>query len=316
MSSGHDDGLPEEHEEHANHEAWVIPYADLLTLLMAMFIALFAMSTVDVSKAKAVAAGFNDALNGPSLDKGVFSAASNDTPLSASGAAANSTPSGGTVGLDTPNSKLKQFADQHTNLQAAHTVEQQSLRAVEKQIQQKAAQLGLAGKLNLTLEDNGLVVTLLTDQVLFDSGSALVKPQGDNLLQVVEQALTGIDNPLEIIGYTDSNPINSAQYPSNWELSSARADAVVRFFESIGMDRTRMNPKGRADLDPVASNATPEGQAQNRRVEIVVQSKLIARALADANLTSKAVSNAKTNPIGSPVGNPVPTGITPTFGSR
>src|SRR3954452_10744556 len=73
MSSGHDDGLlPEEHEEHVNHEAWVIPYADLLTLLMAMFIALFAMSTDDMDKFKSLSLGFNEALGGGELSTGVF----------------------------------------------------------------------------------------------------------------------------------------------------------------------------------------------------------------------------------------------------
>src|SRR4051812_16121473 len=80
MSSGHDDGLlPEEHEEHANHEAWVIPYADLLTLLMAMFIALFAMSTVDMSKFKQLAIGFNEALGGGKLDTNVFAGSKNNS---------------------------------------------------------------------------------------------------------------------------------------------------------------------------------------------------------------------------------------------
>src|SRR5215813_11332173 len=99
MSHGHDEGLPEEHEEHANHEAWVIPYADLLTLLMAMFIALFAMSTVDMSKFKALAVGFNEALNGPSLDNGVFSKTAGNSPLNDGGAGLNPDLTGGAMGV-------------------------------------------------------------------------------------------------------------------------------------------------------------------------------------------------------------------------
>src|SRR5438105_13271622 len=100
MSHGGDDGeLHEEHEEHVNHEAWVIPYADLLTLLMAMFIALFAMSTVDTSKFKALAIGLNEALNGPSLDTGVFSHTPGPSPLDGAGNGLSPQP-GGAVGPD------------------------------------------------------------------------------------------------------------------------------------------------------------------------------------------------------------------------
>ena len=85
MSHGADDGLPEEHEEHVNHEAWVIPYADLLTLLMAMFVALFAMSTVDMDKFKSLSIGFNEALGGGDLATGVFDPSKGDGPLDGQG---------------------------------------------------------------------------------------------------------------------------------------------------------------------------------------------------------------------------------------
>src|SRR5215468_1101105 len=89
MSHGGDDGLPEEHEEHVNHEAWVIPYADLLTLLMAMFIALFAISSVDTNKFQALARGFSNALGGGHLDSGIGGAARSQIPVVGSGGGAN-----------------------------------------------------------------------------------------------------------------------------------------------------------------------------------------------------------------------------------
>src|SRR5689334_22027867 len=138
--SGGGDELEEEHEEHANHEAWVIPYADLLTLLMAMFIALFAMSTVDTSKFKALAIGFNEALNGPSLDSGVFSHSPGDSPLDGSGSGLSPQP-GGAVGPDhQPKSDkvLETLAQQHANLEAQRSVERQSLEGVEKKIKSEA----------------------------------------------------------------------------------------------------------------------------------------------------------------------------------
>jgi chemotaxis protein MotB len=156
----------------------------------------------------------------------------------------------------------------------------------------------------MRLEERGLVVTVVTDQVLFDAGSATIKPEGDGVLRVVGSSLATIDNPILIEGHTDSRPISTSQYPSNWELSSGRAGSVARFFESIGIDRARLRPEGLADLFPVGSNDTAEGRAKNRRVEIVVQSKLVDRALRDAGLTNKPVAGGE-DPIGSPVGSPV-----------
>jgi chemotaxis protein MotB len=306
MSHGGGDGLPEEHEEHANHEAWVIPYADLLTLLMAMFIALFAMSTVDMTKFKALAIGFNEALDGPSLDKGVFSKTSGDSPLDGTGSGV-SPQSGGAVGPDSqPKSQkvLESLVKQHADLEAQKSVERHALEGVEKAIRTRAGELGVAGELQMRLEERGLVVTVVTDQVLFDAGSATVKPEGDAVLRVVAGSLATIDNPILIEGHTDSRPISTAQYPSNWELSSGRAGSVARYFESIGIDRARLRPEGLADLFPVGSNDTAEGRAKNRRVEIVVQSKLVDRALRDAGLTNAPAAGHE-DPIGAPVGDPV-----------
>jgi chemotaxis protein MotB len=316
MSGGGDDGLPEEHEEHVNHEAWVIPYADLLTLLMAMFIALFAMSTVDMSKFKALAIGFNEALDGPSMSSGVFSKTNGDSAINGEGNGATALQGGaGKTGPDTQpntNSVLQTLADQHTALQAEKMVERQSLQGVEQKIAQQAKLLGLSNKLSMRLEDRGLVVTVVTDRVLFDSGSAVLKPEGTNVLSLVGSALKAVDNPILIEGYTDSNPISNSIYPSNWELSSGRAGSVARYFETMGLDRTRLRPEGLADLDPVASNATPDGRARNRRVEIVVQSKLVDEALANAGLAPGETSNTNTTaPIRHPVGNPVDNQVAP-----
>src|SRR3954451_8844131 len=196
MSAAGGDGLPEEHEEHANHEAWVIPYADLLTLLMAMFIALFAMSTVDTSKFKALAIGFNEALDGPSLDKGVFSKTSGDSPLDGTGSGV-SPETGGAVGPDQqPKSQkvLETLVKQHADLEAQKSVERQSLEGVEKQIQSQAGRLGVAGEVQMRLEERGLVVTVVTDQVLFAAGSAEIKGEGEQVLRVVADSLATIDN--------------------------------------------------------------------------------------------------------------------------
>jgi chemotaxis protein MotB len=316
VSGGGDDGLPqEEHEEHVNHEAWVIPYADLLTLLMAMFIALFAMSTVDLDKFKEFAVGVNEAFGGGKLETGVFSSSAGDSTLDGQGSGLSPQP-GGAVGPDRqPNSDrvVEELLEQRTTREAQRSVERETLEEVEHAIEQRAGEQGLAGQLNLRLEARGLVVTVVTDQVLFDAGSADLRAEGEGLLRVVGEALQDVDNPILIEGHTDSVPISTEAFPSNWELSSGRAGSVARFFEALGVDRARLRPEGLADLFPIASNDTVEGRAKNRRVEIVVQSKLVDRALRDAGVSRDSPTTTTTPAVGAPVEDPVDNEVAPNL---
>lgn len=293
MSHGGDEGLPEEHEEHVNHEAWVIPYADLLTLLMAMFIALFAMSSVDMDKFKEMSIGFNEALGGGELSTGVFDPADGgEGPLEGDGSGLTNLP-GGEVGPDRQpdaDAVLASLLQNRQDLQVEHATEQESLEGIKREIEQQAEAGGFGTDLTLEQRERGLVVTVVTDRVLFATARADLNPDGLGLLSLVGEALKGIDNNLIIEGHTDSRPITSAVYPSNWELSTARAGAVARYFESLGIAETRLRPAGRAATDPIADNATAEGQARNRRVVIIVESKLVAATLDNAGLTDAAVT--------------------------
>jgi chemotaxis protein MotB len=292
MSHGGDGELPEEHEEHVNHEAWVIPYADLLTLLMAMFIALFAMSTVDVSKFKAFAIGFNEALGGGKLDAGVGGTA-NATSTNVGQGSGNGALSGNTL-MPNPAANSSQLKDllatiAGNKLQANR--QRQTLEDVQKQITDAANKLGLGDRIRTKQLNNGLQVTLLTDQVLFASGKAQLQPGGFQLLDLIGAVLKSVDNTIQINGYTDNVPIGpGGQFPSNRYLSSWRANAVADYFESIGLDGGRLFPAGRGSRDFIASNATAAGRAQNRRVEIIVQSKLVKQTLDEAGLDAKPVT--------------------------
>jgi chemotaxis protein MotB len=313
MSHGGDDELPEEHEEHVNHEAWVIPYADLLTLLMAMFIALFAMSTVDVSKFQALALGFNEALGGGKLDSGIGGTA-NATSTNIGSGSGNGPLTGGQL---TPQenvangTQLQQILAALASNKAQAAAQHQTLADVQNAINQAAAKLGLAGEIHTRQLNNGLQVTLLTDKVLFNSGKADLQPQGLQLLNVIGQVLKSIDNSIDVNGYTDNVPIGpGGEFPSNLRLSSSRADAVAEYFESIGLDQARLFPAGRGAQDFVASNATEAGRAQNRRVEIIVESKLVKETLDQAGINDKPVTPS-TLPI-TPISNPT-AGATPSL---
>ena len=304
MFEGADDPLDEEHDEPVRHDAWVIPYADLLTLLMAMFIALFAMSTVDVTKFKAFAIGFHEALGGGKLDQ-TTGGSSNATSTNAGnstgpltvGDALRPSPVVGT------GSDLRSLLDQAASNRAQRAAQRKTLDDLQKRISDAAARLGFTGKVRTRELNNGLQLTL-TDQVLFESGKAALQAPGKQLLSVIAGVLRSVDNPVQINGYTDNVPIApGGEFPSNLYLSSYRADAVADFFEALGVNRSRLFPAGRGDQDFVASNDTAAGRALNRRVEIIVQSKVVQSTLAGAGLDNRPTTPT-TQPIPSPGARP------------
>ncbi len=289
-----DSGLPEEHEEHVNHEAWVIPYADLLTLLMAMFIALFAISTVNTSKFKDLALGFNQALGGGKLDSSVFAGSNpkDSSPIPGNGYG-NGPGSGGSLVASNnilTATQLAQLLNATDQLQNAKAQQADTLKQVQQKIDASARAGGFSRDINTQLQSRGLVVTLVTDKVLFDSGSASLRKAGDPLLQLVGEALHSVPNPVLVVGYTDPEPISTSVYPSNLELSSARADRVAEYFMSLGLPESQLFPEGLGSRDPVASNATAAGRARNRRVEIIVQSSVVNQTLANAGLDKTPVT--------------------------
>jgi chemotaxis protein MotB len=117
-----------------------------------------------------------------------------------------------------------------------------------------------------------LVIRVMTDKLLFDSGQATLKPAGVPLLGEVANLLN-LDqtHPIVVEGHTDNVPIATSQFPSNWELSTARATTVVRYLAGHGVAESRLGAAGYADLHPIATNATPQGRQRNRRVEILLQ---------------------------------------------
>jgi chemotaxis protein MotB len=202
--------------------------------------------------------------------------------------------------------QLQQLLAALASTKSQATAQRQTLDNIEKQITDAAKSLGVGADVRTKQLNNGLQVTLLTDKVLFRSGEAKLQPQGLQLLSLIGKVLQSVDNPIQINGFTDDVPIGpSGQFPSNLYLSSFRADAVADYFALSGMSRSRLFPAGRGDQDFIASNATAEGRAQNRRVEIIVQSKLVKSALEQAGLDNKPVTPT-TLPI-NPVGGSGPT---------
>ncbi len=285
MARGHGRHRRGHAAEHDNDERWLLTYADMITLLMALFMVLFSISSVNISKFKAVQLALKAAFSGDILPGG--------KSIEQPGASANSSRAPTTIDTPaivrlTPNvtSELEHVsggqsgsAQAQSSAQSAATSvhvsaaqqEQASFEALQRELNEYAARHGFAKSVHVAIEQRGLAIRVLTDSLLFTSGSAALESQGQPLLTEIA-ALLNIDHvhPIAVEGNTDNVPI-SGPFPSNWELSTARASRVVRFLITKGVDPQRLSAAGYAEQHPIATNSTAAGRALNRRVEIVLQ---------------------------------------------
>jgi chemotaxis protein MotB len=154
---------------------------------------------------------------------------------------------------------------------AARQRDTDNLRRIQQQVDRYARQHGLTGRLRTSIDERGLVIHVLTDAVLFDSGEATLKRPAVLLGELAHLITrTGIVNPVRIEGNTDNVPVSSGRFRSNWELSSARADAVLEFMLAHGVAASRLSTAGYGAQRPIASNATADGRSRNRRVNLVI----------------------------------------------
>jgi len=249
---------------HENEERWLLTYADMITLLLALFVVLFAISSVNVSKVKLLQQSLRDAFSGRVMSGGqTILQTGNSVSVRTLETQPRIVPN--TPSLGTPATASAQAA-------LAARREQDELQQLKRQLDAFAAAHGFKAQVDTVVTQRGLVVRLLTDNVLFDSGLADLKAQGLPLLAEVG-TLLGVDkvHPIVVEGHTDDVPISTSQFASNWELSTARASAVVRWLIGRGLPEQRFSAAGYADLHPLASNATAAGRARNRRVEVVLQ---------------------------------------------
>ena len=251
-------------EEHENEERWLVSFADMMTLLFCLFMVLFAISSVNTSKFEALQKALQNAFSGKILSGGqaVMQTGNDKKPEKA-----------GTEPPLPAMTPLQAMAYSSIETAQAKAVakENQDFRALKERIDALVRKEGLTGKVQTTVAKRGLVVELLTDNVFFDSGQAALKPGALNLLGKLAHVLRAENqHPIVVEGHTDSQPIATSQYPSNWELSGARASAVIRTFASSGVPSGRLTGALYGAEDPTSSNATPEGRSRNRRVDVIL----------------------------------------------
>lgn len=244
------------HEEHENHERWLVSYADFITLLFAFFVVMYSVSSVNEGKYRTVSDSIKAALNP------INSVPSSRLPF-AIGAAKPATITTDMASANDP--VIRRMRELMTRITPNLTADVSEIKIVES--------------------GHGTIMISLPESILFQSGEARVRSEALPFLKALSEILIEMDRHIRILGHTDNVPIRTAQFPSNWELSAGRAVMVVRIFtELYGVPISHLSATGLADAKPIASNDTPEGRMKNRRVEIIVLEKTMNEETLDSLL--------------------------------
>ncbi len=257
-------------------ERWLLTYADMITLLMALFMVLFSISSVNISKYQVLQRALQKAFMGGVLDGGKSFQQGEPTRIQGVQSATASQQMDSSFQITSHNLIGKvapaPTAAQKAAARKAAAEEQSNLEQIKDQVDSYAKLHGFSGLIQTSIDQRGLVIRLLTDKVLFDSGHAELKATGSPILLEVSHLLvtTKFSNAIAVEGNTDNVPISGGEFPSNWELSTARANAVLEFFIHHSVPQRRLTVVGVAAQNPQAPNDTADGRSLNRRVDVVV----------------------------------------------
>lgn len=287
-------------EGHENHERWLVSYADFITLLFAFFVVMYAISSVNEGKYRVLSDALVAAFRNPRESV---------EPVQLGDLTRPSKSKSSTEFIERPRlpmpmgSVRADDSDQQesaTPQDEAQASSRAQLVTIAEAIRQALQQLVDQGLVNI--RDGGQYLEVeIKDSVLFPSASARLQPEAVPVLQKVAAIVRDFPNPIRVEGFTDNLPIDTLLYPSNWELSGARAASVVRLLAGEGVAPTRLSALGYGEFRPIADNGTPEGRAQNRRVVMVV--------LAD-DQTEQALEHGQ-SPAAPPPGPNAATGAAP-----
>ena len=233
--------------EHENHDRWLISYADFITLLFAFFVVMYAVSSVNEGKYKLLSSSLGSAFGDSGIAKPDVILPQNENELS-----------------------LKSMVERRdARLAEGQRKQQEYMRAVAKNLNHVLAPAVSSGQINITQTKRGVELDI-NASALFNQGEAELRGDSIKVLGDVVPILKQGDQIIEVEGHTDNIPIKNQRFPSNWELSSARASSVVRLFIEHGVAATRLTAVGSADNHPILPNSTPEGRARNRRVTVTI----------------------------------------------
>jgi chemotaxis protein MotB len=288
-------------KKHQNLERWIISYADFTTLLLATFVVMYAVSSINSSKFQEMAEAFSTAFMGKI------------TKIQATGFAAghkapfNFMPSPVHTPVITRDVQVKHLPPALTQAVARRA---QELEQAYKKLQQLLGGMIKSGKVRVSLQSLGVVVDI-NSVLLFDSGKAELTPPALGLVDQVGGILKDLRYPIQVNGFTDTQPIHNAQFSSNWDLSAARAIAVVKRLATDGIDPASLVGAGYGEYHPVASNDTTEGKAMNRRVSIVVVAPVDHRTITATPLLGKPEATSGEAPAAATAEAPGPPAAAP-----
>ncbi|TQN37500.1 chemotaxis protein MotB [Blastococcus colisei] len=270
-----------EEEEHENHERWMVSYADMMTLLLVLFIVLYAMSQVDKSKFAALASGLSEsfggpitALPGPTPESSVLEGLPGAIDIAS---AIPPDPAVQQAQVDAAAAAAAAERAQRVAAEAARAYD--DLAAARDRIAAALAAAGYADAARFEIDERGLVVHIVADEVLFDAEQADLRPEGRQILDAAAPALVGLPNVLRVEGHANHLPVTAGgRWPSNWELSGYRASTVLRYLAGGGVPEPRMSATGYSSTRPLVPESDPNALSVNRRVDIVVLSTASAEA--------------------------------------
>ncbi|MBY0578956.1 MAG: flagellar motor protein MotD [Burkholderiales bacterium] len=230
-------------EDRDNHERWMISYSDFITLLFAFFVVMYATSSVNEGKYRV----FGDSLSNAFLNKPAEPPRTEKIPLVVD----------------------KRPVVSESERKILEQQRRERMQSIAQDILSVMSPLVKVGKVKVMQSNVGVTVEI-NASLLFKSGQAVLEPESVKALQAVAEVLKNDTHDIQVKGYTDNTPIGTSYFPSNWELSSARASSVVRLFAQNGVDPARMVVEGYAENQPVDSNDTADGRSRNRRVTIMI----------------------------------------------
>jgi chemotaxis protein MotB len=293
----------EGHEE-GGSERWLVTYADMLTLLLVIFIVLFSISVVNTSKfislKTSLAGVFGNGGKGDGLlvsdgtgtgQQQVMPGNPIPVPTTAGQTTSGAAAQVPNVLPPTPTTTQAQTAGGYTAGQVA--AQAADYASIEAAITSALNQGGMTGNAKFAVTSRGLVITVVTNALVFPGNSADLEPLGQRILAAVAPALAKDSRDIEVDGYTNQENVSTAPYPSGWELSSARASAVVRYLAANGLNEDKLSAVGYSDQHPLYPASDPRSVTLNRRVEIVVLSNLAAPA---TNVSPAAGSSPAASP--------------------
>ncbi|MCU1715969.1 flagellar motor protein MotD [Pseudomonas sp. 5P_3.1_Bac2] len=237
-------------EEHENHERWLVSYADFITLLFAFFVVMYSISSINEGKYKILSDSLDGIFNQP--DRSV-------KPIP--------------VGEEKPRTTepARSMVDEPES-----TTADQTLQSIANKVREAFGDLIKSDQLKVSGNEMWIEIEL-SSSLLFSSGDAIPNNAAFDIVEKVAKILAPYQNPIQVEGFTDNLPIQTAEFPTNWELSAARAASVVRMLSMEGVNPSRMAAVGYGEFQPVADNVTAGGRARNRRVVLVVSRNLDVR---------------------------------------